>query len=408
MPAKDLSRAVENRLSDSPASRFWRELFSNSGQFPIAIILLEFLTEGWGYLTKPDSYALVPSALLQAYALSRRPALSGWQKFFGNLIAPALYTLVETAFEKMEFFTAPHHIAFWAFAALIGLLQASQSGRSGRFADFLLIVENLIRAEILFALYVIFETITNPAQTISVTEFFKDASHQFIGLATLLLGLSVGLANANAQRYLGLLRQTASQLRVYSEWLLGRDLLGRAFGAPEALQLSRQRRTILFMDIRGFTNWSEGHTPEDLANLLNQYYAVAEAAFAKHRVVKFKFTADEIMAVFLDPDDALAGALELRQQARDYLQLQGLDVGLGLHTGLLVEGLLGSPQLKFYDVIGDTVNTANRIERMAGPGEVWISEDLRANLTVWRPLGGARQISLKGKEQQIKVHQVQL
>ncbi len=369
MPSNNLSRTVENRLSDSPTSRFWQELFRNSGQFPIAILLLEFLTEGWEYLAKPDLYALLPSAMLQAYALSRRPAQKGWQKFLGNLVAPAFYTIVETAFEGMEFFAAPHHVAFWVFAILIGLLQAFQSGRIGRFTNLLLIIENLLRAEILFALYVIFETIANPAQTISISEFFKDTSHQFIGLATLLLGISVGLANANAQRFLVLLRQTASQLRIYSEWLLGRDLLGRAFGAPEALQLSRQQRTIMFMDIRGFTRWSEGHAPEALARLLNEYYAIAEKVFARQRVVKFKFTADEIMAVFLDPDDALIGALALRQQERDLLQLQGLDIGIGLHTGLLIEGLLGSPQLKFYDVIGDTVNTANRIERMAGPAK---------------------------------------
>ena len=408
MSTKDLPRTVEDRLADSPVSRFWQELFSNSGQFPIAIFLLELLTEGWEYLTKPDLYVLILSAMLQAYALSHRPARKGWQRFLGNLIAPACYTLVETAFEGMEFFAAPHHIAFWVFAILIGLLQAFQSGRSGGFANFLLIVENLLRAEILFALYVIFETIANPAQTISVAEFFKDTSHQFIGLATLLLGISVGLANANAQRYLGLLRQTASQLRIYSEWLLGRDLLGRAFGTPDALKLSRQKRTILFMDIRGFTHWSEGHAPEILASLLNQYYAIAEAVFAKHRVVKFKFTADEVMTVFLEPDDAVTAGLELRQQERALLQLHGLDVGIGLHTGLLIEGLLGSPQLQFYDVIGDTVNTANRIERMAGPGEMWISEDLRANMTTWRPLGGMQQISLKGKEQPIKVYQIQL
>lgn len=408
MPIKDLSRAVENRLSDSPTSRFWRELFSNSGQFPIAILLLEFLTEGWEYLTKPDLYAILPSAILQAWALSRRPTLPGWQRFFGNLVAPALYTIIETGFEGMEFFSGAHHLAYWVFAILIGLLQASQSARRGWFADFLLIVENLIRAEILFVLYVVFETIANPAQTISIAEFFKDTSHQFIGLATLLLGISVGLANANAQRFLFLLRQTASQLRIYSEWLLGRDLLRRAFGTPDSLQLSRQRRTILFMDIRAFTNWSERQTPEAVANLLNQYYAIAETVFAKHGVVKFKFTADEVMAVLLQPDDALTCALALRQSERDLLQLQGLDIGIGLHTGTLVEGLLGSPKLKFYDVIGDTVNTANRIERWAAPGEVWISEEMRSILTIWRPLGGARLISLKGKENQIKVHQVQL
>ena len=96
--------SVENRLSDSPAGRFWQELFRNSGQFPIAIILLEFLREGFNYLSKPDFYILVPASAIQAYFLSRRSALSSWEKFFGNLIAPALYSVVETLFEGLEFF----------------------------------------------------------------------------------------------------------------------------------------------------------------------------------------------------------------------------------------------------------------------------------------------------------------
>lgn len=70
--------------------------------------------------------------------------------------------------------------------------------------------------------------------------------------------------------------------------------------------------------------------------------------------------------------------------------------------------MLGSPQLKFYDVIGDTVNTANRIERLAGPGEVWISEDLRAHLAVGQPVKDTQIISLKGKQQPMQIHRLLL
>lgn len=408
MSVKHLSQVVEDRFSDSPSRRFLRELFSNSAQFPIAIILLELLMNGWRYLAKPDFYVLIASTLLQARVLTRRPALSPWSQFFGNLIAPAVYMIGETAFEGMEFFSGPHHILFLTFAPLIGLLQALRRTQSGQSSDFLLVGENLIRSQILFVLYVVFEMLSNPAQTISIAEFFQDASHRFIALATLLLGLSAGIANASAERFLALLRDTAAQLRLYSEWLLGRDLLGRALSSPGALQLSRQRRTILFMDIRGFTYWSERHPPEEIVNLLNRYYALAEGVFAQHQVVKFKFTADEVMAVFLNPDDALNCALSLRQQERSILEAQGLDIGIGLHTGDLVEGLLGSPQLKFYDVIGDTVNTANRIERLAGPGEVWISEDLRAHLAVGQPVKDTQIISLKGKQQPMQIHRLLL
>ncbi|MEP7137533.1 MAG: adenylate/guanylate cyclase domain-containing protein, partial [Chloroflexota bacterium] len=180
-------QSVEQRLTGTALNRFWTELFSNSGQFPIAIVLLEFLKDGLQYLTRPDFYILVPSSMLQSYFLSRQPVLSAWQKFFGNLIAPALYTVVEMFFEGLEFFTAPQHIAYLVIAILIAILQTAQVNLSGFLADFLLIAENVIRAQILFILYVVFETIANPAQTFSIAEFFKDTSHRFIGLATFLL-----------------------------------------------------------------------------------------------------------------------------------------------------------------------------------------------------------------------------
>ncbi len=396
---------LEQRLTNSLWNRFWQELFRNSGQFPIAIILLEFLREGWKYLNAPDLYILVPAAALQAYLLSRKPVLPAWQRFFGNLVAPVLYTLAETYFEGMEFFSAPHHVMYLVISLLIAILQAAQANRSGFRADALLITENVIRAEILFVLYVVFETISNPEQTVSVAEFFKDITHQFIGLATFLLGLSVGFANATAQSHLNLLRQTAAQLRTYSEWLLGRNLLGQAINDPNSMRLSRQKRTILFMDIRGFTGWSEKRSPEEVASLLNRYYMSVESLLNSHQVIKYKFTADEVMVVFLEADEALRSARELREATTRILSKHGLGAGIGIHTGLLVEGLLGGQNIRFYDVIGDTVNTAQRIEKLASAGEIWISEDTRQNLST-RETGQQKEVSVKGKEQPLKIHSV--
>ena len=133
-------QSIEQRLSGSTINRFLTELFRNTGQFPIAIILLEFLNEGIVYLSRPDFYILVPSSMLQAYFLSRRANLPPWQKFFGNLIAPALYTMVETLFEGMDFFSAPQHIAYLIVALLIAFLQAAQENLHGWFADTLLVI----------------------------------------------------------------------------------------------------------------------------------------------------------------------------------------------------------------------------------------------------------------------------
>ena len=406
MSAKDPSRTVESRLSDSPASRFLQELFRNTGQFPIALIVLEFLVEGRDYLANPDLYILIPAVLVQAYILTRWRALSGWQQLLGNLVAPGLYAVGEIAFEGLDFFNSPYHDMYLIFALLVGLLQAAQPRQRNWWSDFLLLLENVARAEILFALYVAFEVTSNPTQTGSLQEFFSDGSHLFLALAVFLLGLSAGAANVNAQRFSLLLRETAGKLKIYSEWLLGRDLLGRALDDPNSMQLSRQKRTILFADIRGFTRWSESHSPEEVASLVNHYYATVEATFGRYRVVKFKFTADEAMAVFLEADEAVRAALDLRLQCERILNRHGLGAGIGLHTGQVVEGLLGSPQLRFYDVLGDTVNTANRIEKSAASGEVWISEGVFSHLNSRVPVDEPQFITVKGKDQPVRVYRI--
>lgn len=406
MSTKDLTRTVEDRLTDSPASRFWQELFRNSGYFPIALILLELLVEGLEYLANPDLYILIPAVLVQTYILTRWTHLSAWRRFLGNLAAPGLYALGEVSFEGLAFFQSPYHVPYLIFALIIGLLQAAQSRERNLWNDSLLLLENVVRAEIIFALYVAVEVTANPAQTISLTEFFADGSHLFLALAVFLLGLSAGAANVNAQRFSLLLRETAGQLKVYSEWLLGRDLLGRALDDPNSMRLSRQKRTILFADIRGFTGWSESHSPEEVASLVNRYYATVEATFGRYRVVKFKFTADEAMAVFLEADEAVRAALDLRLQCERILNRHGLGAGIGLHTGQVVEGLLGSPQLRFYDALGDTVNTANRIEKSAASGEVWISEGVFSHLNNRVPVDEPQFITVKGKDQPVRVYRI--
>ena len=309
-------------------------------------------------------------------------------------------------FEGIEFFAAPQHIAYLVIAFLIAVLQAAQVNLSGLLADVLLIMENIIRAQILFVLYVVFETLVNPTQTTSLSEFFSDTSHRFIGLATFLLGLSTGFANSTAQRRLILLRQTAEQLRIYSEWLLGRSLLGRAINDPNSMRLSRQTRTVLFMDIRGFTNWSEKRSPEEVASLLNRYYLTVENVLHNYQVIKYKFTADEVMAVFLDADEAVRSARDLQENVMRALLKRELGAGIGIHTGSLVEGLLGGQKVRFYDVIGDTVNTASRIEKISEAGEIWISEDTSFSL-VNKVAGRQKEVQVKGKDQPLKVYIIQ-
>ena len=402
---KTVNPNIEKHLQSSLAQRFWRELFRNTGQYPIGILLIEALNEGAAYLTKPDMYVLIPSALVQAFWMAKQTQSRRVQRFLGNLIAPTLYTMGETAIEGIKFFDSPHHVFYWIFAALIGVLQALQSDEKTVFSDTLLVLENVVRAQILFTAYAIFESYTNPAQTGTVLEFFQDPSHLLIGLVTLLLGISVGFADVSARHSLLHLRETADRLKVYSEWFLGKNLLGRALDDPNSMRLTEQERTILFMDIRSFTSWSERRSPDEVAALMNNYYQAIESVLELSPVIKYKFTADEVMAVFVEPDDAVAAARELRRVVHETLAMAHLGAGIGVHTGRVVEGLLGGQSIRFYDVLGDVVNTASRIESAAAADEIWISAPTYAQIPQIT-VGRMQEIRAKGKEKLVKVYAI--
>ncbi len=393
----------EQRITGTFPIRFWIELFSNSAYFPVANILFELLIESpLDYLRAPDLYVLVFSALIQAYVLTRWQVTEQPRRLIGNLVGPAVYTLVESSLEGPRFFAAYHHLGYWGFALAIGLLQELRF-RFPNMGSLLIVVENAVRTAILFFMYAIFETYANPSQTLSLQVFFSDESHVFIGLAILVVGLSTGLANLMAEHYLRQLRQTSSQLHMYSEWLLGRDLLLKTLENPKALHTARRERTVLFMDIRGFTAWSEMHTPEEVVALLDAYYRASEAVLTMYPPVKFKFSADEVMAIFSDADVALHAAMELRRQITPLLAKEKLGAGIGLESGLVVEGLLGGTGVKFYDAIGDTVNTAKRIESAAEAGEVLVSGHLCPRMQPSFKIGATREIHVKGKKQAVVV-----
>jgi class 3 adenylate cyclase len=224
----------------------------------------------------------------------------------------------------------------------------------------------------------------------------------FIGLLTV-VRRAEGIITSRTDE----LHKVSAQLKTYSEWLLGKDLLERLLANPEALSLIRRERTVLFMDIRGFTAWSEDHTPEQVVDLLNRYYNATEGIMAQRGAIKFKFAADEAMAVFAEAATAVQAASELRERVGAVLSAHNLGAGIGLHTGQLVEGLLGSMEVKFYDVVGDTVNTAKRIESAAARAEVLLSETTRKAVRETVALGPTRAIAAKGKDEPVMVYPLQ-
>lgn len=132
--------------------------------------------------------------------------------------------------------------------------------------------------------------------------------------------------------------------------------------------------TVLFSDIRGFTTLSETRSPAEILTLLNGYFSMQVAVIFRHGGTLDKFIGDAIMAFWGAPGEdadharhAIEAALEMAERLEEFKRHMGklgpgFDVGIGIHSGPVVVGFIGSEQRQDYTAIGDTVNLASRIE----------------------------------------------
>jgi adenylate cyclase len=146
--------------------------------------------------------------------------------------------------------------------------------------------------------------------------------------------------------------------------------------------------TLLFSDIRGFTTLSESRTPQEVVDLLNRYFSRQVAVIFRHGGTLDKFIGDAIMACWGAPIDdpdharhAVAAALDMADALQAFKRELGeagtdFDVGIGIHSGPAVVGLIGSELRREYTAIGDTVNLASRIEGLTkGVARILVSEE---------------------------------
>lgn len=164
-------------------------------------------------------------------------------------------------------------------------------------------------------------------------------------------------------------------------------LLSRG-GRDQKLEGERRACTILFADIRGFTGISERITPEALHELLNQYFRVMIDRVTAHDGIIDKFIGDKIMAVFTgtEAEGAVAAARaahEIQSEiAKLNAQRQGagaepITVGIGVNTGTVMMGTVGSEERMSFTVIGDAVNVADRLQSLASAGETYVGARTR-------------------------------
>ena len=152
--------------------------------------------------------------------------------------------------------------------------------------------------------------------------------------------------------------------------------------------------TILFADIRGFTSMARRIEATHVVAMLNRYFEMVVDVVFSHGGTVDKYIGDEIMVLFGAPvkmehpaDRAVACALEMQSALEDFnldREQHGEDkiqIGIGINSGEVVVGAIGSSQTMQYTCIGDAVNIASRLTDMAKPGQVVISENTLADLT---------------------------
>lgn len=182
----------------------------------------------------------------------------------------------------------------------------------------------------------------------------------------------------------------------------------------------RKDIAVLFVDIRGFTPLSESLDPEQVVDILNKYLTIISNAVYKNNGTLDKFIGDAAMAVFNSPSDLpdyefqavktawdiLSGAEELDRECAEKYQ-KHVTFGIGINCGEAVIGNIGCDKRMDFTAIGDTVNTAARLESRAKQGQILISESLYNRVKDKVEASFAGEYELKGKKQAVKTYQVE-
>jgi adenylate cyclase len=217
-------------------------------------------------------------------------------------------------------------------------------------------------------------------------------------------------------------REKRKVKKLFSRYV-SKDVYAQLVANPELAALGGARRhmTVLFSDIRGFTTMSEKGTPEEVVAQLNHLFTTMVGVVFDHRGTVDKFVGDMIMALFSAPlDDAdhadhavqtsLAMIKALHELNREWAA-QGkptLDVGIGINTGDMVAGNIGSDTIMSYTVIGDAVNLGARLESLNKEygTRIIISEATRDQLKGRYDIHPLGDVVVKGKSKPVAIFEV--
>jgi len=199
------------------------------------------------------------------------------------------------------------------------------------------------------------------------------------------------------------------------------EVVEELLASPDKVVLGGRRRevTILFADIRNFTSMASRMAPEEVVSILNEFFTMITEVIFKYHGTLDKYIGDAVMAIYGAPireekhaEKALRAALEMRERmeplGRKLIErgIEPIKIGIGINTGDAVIGNIGTLQRMEYTAIGDSVNVASRLEEVAKPDQILISED---TYRLVKDIVDARiveSVAIRGKSEPFGVYEV--
>jgi class 3 adenylate cyclase len=219
-----------------------------------------------------------------------------------------------------------------------------------------------------------------------------------------------GRVDVKSKDEIGVLAATVNTMVVglHERFELTKYVSASTLGAlKESQEPRRVSRTLLFTDVRGFTSYTERSSPEQVVSVLNRLLEQQSAIIQSHGGDIDKFVGDAVVAVFSGADGArracVASLQITRLCAERSREFDGLAVGVGVATGSVIHGMIGSVRRADFTVIGDSVNIASRLCGVAKALQIVVSDGTKTETAGAFLFKGPYSVKLKGKTEAQRV-----
>ncbi|MBN2364799.1 MAG: zinc-ribbon domain-containing protein, partial [Calditrichaeota bacterium] len=197
------------------------------------------------------------------------------------------------------------------------------------------------------------------------------------------------------------------------------ELASKIINAGKKIESERRHVTVMFADVTGFTALSEHYDPEVISDLLNECFKGLVSIVHKYEGTIDKFIGDAVMVIFgaplaheNDPERAVRCTLEMMDDIKRFNLVSQLNLSnpvtlhIGLHSGIVIAGNVGSNLRMNYSVVGDTVNLSSRLAHLAPPGEIFLSEATFKSVSNLAIADGPFRVSIRGKAEPVVVYKL--